>query len=149
MDTDLELMNKNQETNKLGSPKVCSPRGTLLRLDPSNPPSLEPGHVVVVGAVSKAIINRNQRHNAGVYQSVYSPNPFDKITDEELSRYKENVERKAKGLPSLEEEEAMAQIEEARCAAELAKQYSTTAHRHPGSYAFNTFLICLMQIYNE
>lgn len=33
--------------------QIASPRGTLLRLDPANPPTLEPGHVVVVGAVSK------------------------------------------------------------------------------------------------
>ncbi len=52
-----------------------SPRGgTLLRnLDPANPPQLEQGHVVVVvvGAVSKGIISRNQRHNAGLFQSLF------------------------------------------------------------------------------
>uniref|UniRef100_A0A5K3F582 Aldolase_II domain-containing protein n=1 Tax=Mesocestoides corti TaxID=53468 RepID=A0A5K3F582_MESCO len=85
--------------------QVVSPRGTLLRLDPSNPPTLEPGHVVVVGAVSKGIINRDQRHNVGLFQSVFSPNPFDQVTDDELERYKRNVERKAKGLPTEEEEE--------------------------------------------
>ena len=36
--------------------QVISPRGTLLRLDPANPPALEPGHVVVVGAVSKGLL---------------------------------------------------------------------------------------------
>ncbi|VDL92408.1 unnamed protein product [Schistocephalus solidus] len=89
------------------SPKVVSPRGTLLRLDPANPPQLEPGHVVVVGAVSKGIISRDQRHNVGLFQSVFSPNPFDQVTDDDLARYKRNVERKAKGLPTEEEEEAM------------------------------------------
>ncbi|KAK4473818.1 hypothetical protein MN116_003151 [Schistosoma mekongi] len=111
------------------SPKIVSPKGTLLRLDPSNPPSLEPGHVVVVGAASKGIINRNQRHNVGVYQSVYSPNPFDRMTDEDLERYKENIERKAKGLPSLEEEEARARIEEARQAAVVAREAMEAASR--------------------
>ena len=37
--------------------QVVSPRGTLLRLDPANPPTLEPGHVVVVGAVSKGALS--------------------------------------------------------------------------------------------
>ncbi|CAH8441992.1 unnamed protein product [Schistosoma turkestanicum] len=120
-----------------GSPKVVSPRGTLLRLDPSNPPSLEPGHVVVVGAASKGIINRNQRHNVGVYQSVYSPNPFDKMTDEDLERYKENVERKAKGLPSLEEEEARARIEEARQAAVVAREAMEAASRMGAAQKYN------------
>ncbi|CDI98542.1 nervous system adducin [Echinococcus multilocularis] len=89
------------------SSQIASPRGTLLRLDPANPPTLEPGHVVVVGAVSKGIINREQRHNVGLFQSVFSPNPFDQVTDDELERYKRNVERKAKGLPTEEEEEEM------------------------------------------
>ena len=40
----------------LSPAQVISPRGTLLRLDPANPPALEPGHVVVVGAVSKGDI---------------------------------------------------------------------------------------------
>ncbi|CAH8443684.1 unnamed protein product [Heterobilharzia americana] len=119
----IDLDDEGDETDGgSASPKLVSPRGTLLRLDPSNPPSLEPGHVVVVGAASKGIINRNQRHNAGVYQSVYSPNPFDRMTDEDLERYKENIERKAKGLPSLEEEEARARIEEARQAAVVARE---------------------------
>ncbi|KAL5966474.1 Protein hu-li tai shao [Taenia solium] len=87
--------------------QIASPRGTLLRLDPANPPTLEPGHVVVVGAVSKGIISRDQRHNVGLFQSVFSPNPFDQVTDDELERYKRNVERKAKGLPTEEEEEEM------------------------------------------
>lgn len=87
------------------SPKVMSPRGTLLRLDPANQPVLEPGHVVIVGAVSKGIINRDQRHNVALFQSVFSPNPFDQVTDDELDRYKRNVERKQKGMMTEEEEE--------------------------------------------
>ncbi len=43
----------------------------------------------------------------GLFQSVFSPNPFDQVTDDELERYKRNVERKAKGLPTEEEEEEM------------------------------------------
>ncbi|CAH8829450.1 unnamed protein product [Trichobilharzia szidati] len=125
----IDIDDEGDETDGTVSPKMVSPKGTLLRLDPSNPPSLEPGHVVVVGAASKGIIHRNQRHNAGVYQSVYSPNPFDRMTDEDLERYKENIERKAKGLPSLEEEEARARIEEARHAAEVAREAMEAASR--------------------
>ncbi|CAH8469578.1 unnamed protein product [Schistosoma guineensis] len=134
----IDLEDESDETDGgIASPKVVSPKGTLLRLDPSNPPSLEPGHVVVVGAASKGIINRNQRHNVGVYQSLYSPNPFDRMTDEDLERYKENVERKAKGLPSLEEEEARARIEEARQAVVVAREAMEAASRMGTEQKYN------------
>ncbi|OON17975.1 class II Aldolase and Adducin domain protein, partial [Opisthorchis viverrini] len=114
-----------------GTSPVVSPRGTLLRIDPNNPPTVEPGHVVIVGAVSKGIISRDHRHNAGIYQSVYAPNPFDRVTDEDLERYRENMDRKAKGLPSLEEEEAASRVEEARKAAEVARQVMEAAAGQP------------------
>ncbi|VUZ52552.1 unnamed protein product [Hymenolepis diminuta] len=106
LDDDNEIISDARD-GTISPARVVSPRGTLLRLDPANPPTLEPGHVVVVGAVSKGIINRDQRHNVGLFQSVFSPNPFDQVTDDELERYKRNVERKAKGLPTEEEEEEM------------------------------------------
>lgn len=84
------------------SPRAMIPRRTLLDLDPANSPDVKPGHVVVVGDASKDIISRDQRHNAGVYQSVHSPNPFDHSTDDELERHRENMGSKAKVLPSLE-----------------------------------------------
>ncbi|KAF8571982.1 hypothetical protein P879_00318 [Paragonimus westermani] len=115
---------------------IVSPRGTLLRVDPSNPPTLEPGHIVVVGAASKGIISRDQRHNVGIFQSVYSPNPFDRVTDDDLERYRENVDRKIKGLPSLEDEEAAARIEEARKAAEVARQAMEIAASQPMKFRF-------------
>ena len=62
---------------------------------------------------STGIINRDQRHNVGLFQSVFSPNPFDQVTDDELERYKRNVERKAKGLPTEEEEEEMERLKRA------------------------------------
>ncbi|KAM7535203.1 hypothetical protein Aperf_G00000097064 [Anoplocephala perfoliata] len=107
LDDDEEEFATDTRDGAVSPARVVSPRGTLLRLDPANPPTLEPGHVVVVGAVSKGIINRDQRHNVGLFQSVFSPNPFDQVTDDELERYKRNVERKAKGLPTEEEEEEM------------------------------------------
>lgn len=38
--------------------------------------------MVLVGAASKGIIQRDFQHNAMVYKSVYQKNPFDGITDE-------------------------------------------------------------------
>lgn len=53
--------------------------------------------VVLVGAASKGIIQRDFQHNAMVYKSAYSKNPFDNITDQELEEYKNIVERKQRG----------------------------------------------------
>ncbi|XP_057332557.1 uncharacterized protein LOC130672189 isoform X4 [Microplitis mediator] len=53
--------------------------------------------VVLVGAASKGIIQRNFQHNAMVYKTPYAKNPFDAVTDQELDQYKKDVERKTKG----------------------------------------------------
>ncbi|XP_071448411.1 protein hu-li tai shao isoform X7 [Hetaerina americana] len=53
--------------------------------------------VILVGAASKGIIQRDFQHNAMVYKAPYSKNPFDAITDEELAEYKKIVEKKSKG----------------------------------------------------
>ncbi|XP_075533244.1 adducin 1-like protein hts isoform X9 [Dermacentor variabilis] len=53
--------------------------------------------VVLVGAASKGIIQRDYQHNAMVYKTAYSKNPFDNITDSELEDYKRLVERKQRG----------------------------------------------------
>lgn len=55
--------------------------------------------VVVVGAASKGIIQREFQHNATVYKTPYAKNPFDSITDEELEEYKKIVEKKQRGEP--------------------------------------------------
>uniref|UniRef100_A0A6B2E9K0 Putative cytoskeletal protein adducin n=1 Tax=Phlebotomus kandelakii TaxID=1109342 RepID=A0A6B2E9K0_9DIPT len=54
-------------------------------------------HVVLMGAASKGIIQRGYQHNATVYKAPYAKNPFDSVTDDELSEYKKTVERKAHG----------------------------------------------------
>lgn len=54
MDDDNEIISDARD-GTISPARVVSPRGTLLRLDPANPPTLEPGHVVVVGAVSKGL----------------------------------------------------------------------------------------------
>lgn len=53
--------------------------------------------VVLVGAASKGIIQREYQHNAMVYKSAYSKNPFDNITEQDLEEYKKIVERKQRG----------------------------------------------------
>lgn len=57
-------------------------------------------HVILVGAASKGIIQRDFQHNAVVYKTPYAKNPFDAVTDQELEEYKELVERKQRGDPS-------------------------------------------------
>ncbi|ELT93964.1 hypothetical protein CAPTEDRAFT_100987 [Capitella teleta] len=78
---------------------------------------IKEGHVnpsadttIVVGAASKGIIQRDHQHNAVVYKTYYAPNPFDNMTEEEVERYKKEVEegkhppqeeQPASGTPSL------------------------------------------------
>lgn len=57
-------------------------------------------HVILVGAASKGIIQRDFQHNAVVYKTPYAKNPFDSVTDKELDEYRELVERKQRGEPS-------------------------------------------------
>uniref|UniRef100_A0A1W7RAC3 Protein hu-li tai shao n=1 Tax=Hadrurus spadix TaxID=141984 RepID=A0A1W7RAC3_9SCOR len=59
--------------------------------------------VVLVGAASKGIIQRDYQHNAMVYKSAYSKNPFDNISDQELEEYKKIVEKKQRGEPVEED----------------------------------------------
>ncbi|XP_054715695.1 protein hu-li tai shao-like isoform X2 [Uloborus diversus] len=59
--------------------------------------------VVLVGAASKGIIQREYQHNAMVYKSAYSKNPFDNITEQDLEEYRNIVERRQRG-ESIEEE---------------------------------------------
>lgn len=65
-------------------------------------------HVKIVGAASKGIIKREHQHNAIVYKSAYTTNPFDKMNDDELKEYEEAVRRGEK--PS--KEEVLADIEQ-------------------------------------
>ncbi|CAG2108612.1 unnamed protein product [Medioppia subpectinata] len=55
--------------------------------------------VVLVGAASKGIIQREYQHNAMVYKSAYAKNPFDNVTEQEIEDYKQIVERKQRGEP--------------------------------------------------
>ncbi|XP_074640502.1 protein hu-li tai shao-like isoform X3 [Tubulanus polymorphus] len=55
------------------------------------------GDVVVVGAASKGIIQREHQHNAVVYRSYFAPNPFESMTDEDIQKYKDEIDRKNRG----------------------------------------------------
>ncbi|KAI1305926.1 Protein hu-li tai shao [Halotydeus destructor] len=55
--------------------------------------------VVMVGAASKGIIQRDFQYNAMVYKSAYARNPFDNVTDADLEDYKQYVEKKQRGEP--------------------------------------------------
>ncbi len=53
--------------------------------------------VIVVGAASKGIIQRDHQHNAVVYKTYYAPNPFDNMSEEEIEKYKADVENRGRG----------------------------------------------------
>jgi adducin len=77
-------------------------------------------HVVIVGAVSKGIIQRDHRHNVAVYQSVYATNPFHQITDADLQEYQKEIRRKnatPEELAKLEAEEQEERLAAERLAA--------------------------------
>ncbi|GFQ96882.1 protein hu-li tai shao [Trichonephila clavata] len=59
--------------------------------------------VVLMGAASKGIIQRQFQHNAMVYKTAYAKNPFDGISDEDLEEYYKIVEKKQRGEPIEDE----------------------------------------------
>ncbi|XP_021374347.1 alpha-adducin-like isoform X3 [Mizuhopecten yessoensis] len=48
--------------------------------------------IIVIGAASKGIIQRDQQHNVQVYKSQYQANPFESMTEDEIERYKIEVQ---------------------------------------------------------
>lgn len=52
---------------------------------------------IVIGAASKGIIQRDHQHNAVVYRSYYSANPFESMSEAEMDAYKQEVERREQG----------------------------------------------------
>merc|ERR1711874_318541 len=56
-------------------------------------------HVILVGAASKGIIQRDFQHNAVVFKTPYAKNPFDAVSDQELEEYRQQVERNQRGDP--------------------------------------------------
>lgn len=72
--------------------------------------------VIVVGAASKGIIQRDHQHNAQVYKTYYAPNPFDNMSEDEIEKYKSDIERKARGETGGKS---------AGCPSELSETYLT------------------------
>ncbi|XP_067657478.1 protein hu-li tai shao-like isoform X13 [Haliotis asinina] len=54
-------------------------------------------HVIVVGAASKGIIQRDHQHNAVVYRSYYAANPFENMSEKELEEYQKGVNKQEAG----------------------------------------------------
>ncbi|CAF4097834.1 unnamed protein product, partial [Rotaria magnacalcarata] len=63
----------------------------LTQMKEPHQSSSEP--IVVVGAASKGIIKRDQQNNAIVYKSYYGQNPFSHMDDDEIEKYKREVEQ--------------------------------------------------------
>ena len=51
--------------------------------------------MIVVGAASKGIIMRDHQTNVGSYRQYYTPNPFDNMSEDEIQRYKHDIEKKS------------------------------------------------------
>lgn len=47
----------------------------------------------MVGAASKGIIQKDHQHNATVYKTYYAQNPFDSMTEEEIAKYQQQVQK--------------------------------------------------------
>ncbi len=62
----------------------------LIFQDPHQPSS---DAVVVVGAASKGIIKRDQQNNAIVYKTYYGQNPFAHMDNDDIEKYKREVEQ--------------------------------------------------------
>ncbi|CAF0993415.1 unnamed protein product [Rotaria sordida] len=58
--------------------------------EPHQPPSEA---IVIVGAASKGIIKRDQQNNAVVYKTFYAQNPFAHIDNDDIEKYKREVEQ--------------------------------------------------------
>lgn len=96
---------KEMKANRMNSKVTAGPQSNILEgytweeiKHMQDMVNRQPGdNVVLVGAASKGIIQRDFQHNAMVYKSAYQKNPFDGITDEELEEYRELVARKMRG----------------------------------------------------
>lgn len=55
--------------------------------------------LIVVGAASKGIIQRDHQHNAVVYRQYYAANPFENMSEAEIEQYQDEVQRRERGEP--------------------------------------------------
>lgn len=63
--------------------------------------------LIVVGAASKGIIQRDHQHNAVVYRQYYAANPFENMSEADIEKYQREVQRKEAGEPEPEPEPGM------------------------------------------
>ena len=47
--------------------------------------------VIVVGAASKGIIQRDHQHNAVVFKQTYAANPFSGVDDDDMEKYQAHI----------------------------------------------------------
>ncbi|XP_035824176.1 nervous system adducin isoform X6 [Aplysia californica] len=55
--------------------------------------------LIVMGAASKGIIQRDHQHNAVVYRQYYAANPFENMSEAEIEKYQSEVQKKEQGEP--------------------------------------------------
>jgi len=101
-----ELREKHQQIrkeyyeNRIGS----GPQSKILEgatWDEARQKQENPDKIITIGAASKGIIQRDHQHNATVYKQTVTPNPFTNMTEDDLLKYKQDLERKERGeLPS-------------------------------------------------
>ena len=51
----------------------------------------------MVGAASKGIIQKDHQHNAHMYKTYYAQNPFDNMSEEEVAKYHQEVQKHGGG----------------------------------------------------
>ncbi|XP_035218260.1 protein hu-li tai shao-like isoform X3 [Stegodyphus dumicola] len=99
---------KELKQNRMHSKITAGPQSSILdgvtweeikKMQDAQMTNATGDHVVLVGAASKGIIQREFQHNAMVYKTAYAKNPFDNISDQDLEEYKKIVERKQRGEP--------------------------------------------------
>lgn len=59
--------------------------------------------IILVGAASRGIIQRDHQSSATVFKTYYAPNPFDNVTEEDVEEYKAEVQKKTKRTTSTGE----------------------------------------------
>jgi hypothetical protein len=90
--------------------------------------------VVMVGAASKGIIQKDFQQNAVVYKSAYSRNPFEGVTDKEIQDYKDYVAKKQRGEPGNESD----------CTSSTTKLHLLTHHLIHSSIRVLFFLFSIL-----
>lgn len=59
--------------------------------------------IILVGAASRGIIQRDHQGGAQVFKTYYAPNPFDNVTEEDVEEYKAEIQKKTRKTTTGEE----------------------------------------------